>query len=149
MCFNFYSFSSIYYSESDPISHYTLFYFSNFSTESSGHMLSQSLIFISSWTPSNTSTTDKKQGSLYTLLLLFSSTLVEMCLDIGIVTCGPNEALIISGIFQGANGTLVVGGRAIVLPGTYMIFQHSSMIFIRFSNSSTNSSEHDDSVSQH
>ena len=40
-----------------------------------------------------------------------------MCLDIGIVTCGPNEALIISGLFQGAEGTLVVGGRAIVLPG--------------------------------
>ena len=40
-----------------------------------------------------------------------------MCLNIGIVTCGPNEALIISGLFQGAEGTLVVGGRAIVLPG--------------------------------
>ena len=40
-----------------------------------------------------------------------------MCLNIGIVTCGPNEALIISGLFQGENGSLVVGGRAIVLPG--------------------------------
>ena len=40
-----------------------------------------------------------------------------MCFNIGIVTCGPNEALIISGLFQGAEGTLVVGGRAIVLPG--------------------------------
>ena len=40
-----------------------------------------------------------------------------MCLNIGIVTCGPNEALIISGLFQGAEGNLVVGGRAIVLPG--------------------------------
>ena len=40
-----------------------------------------------------------------------------MCLNIGIVTCGPNEALIISGLFQGADGSLVVGGRAIVLPG--------------------------------
>ena len=41
----------------------------------------------------------------------------SMCLDIGIVTCGPNEALIISGLFQGREGSLVVGGRAIVLPG--------------------------------
>jgi len=40
-----------------------------------------------------------------------------MCLNIGIVTCGPNEALIISGLFQSTEGTLVVGGRAIVLPG--------------------------------
>ena len=40
-----------------------------------------------------------------------------MCLNIGIVTCGPNEALIISGLFQSSEGTLVVGGRAIVLPG--------------------------------
>ena len=40
-----------------------------------------------------------------------------MCLNIGIVTCGPNEALIISGLFQGKEGSLVVGGRAIVLPG--------------------------------
>ena len=45
--------------------------------------------------------------------------LLTMCFDIGIVTCGPNEALIISGMFQGNDGSLVVGGRAIVLPGDH------------------------------
>ena len=40
-----------------------------------------------------------------------------MCFDIGIVTCGPNEALIISGMFQGAHGSLLTGGRAVVCPG--------------------------------
>jgi len=40
-----------------------------------------------------------------------------MCFDIGIVTCGPNEALIISGMFQGEGGTFLTGGRAIVCPG--------------------------------
>ena len=45
-----------------------------------------------------------------------------MCLNIGIVTCGPNEALIISGLFQSTEGTLVVGGRAIVLPGTILMW---------------------------
>jgi len=40
-----------------------------------------------------------------------------MCFDIGIVTCGPNEALIISGMFQGSNGSLLTGGRAVVCPG--------------------------------
>merc|ERR1711936_535726 len=41
----------------------------------------------------------------------------QMCFDIGIVTCGPNEALVISGMFQGESGTLLTGGRAIVCPG--------------------------------
>merc|ERR1711970_1401230 len=41
----------------------------------------------------------------------------RMCFDIGIVTCGPNEALVISGMFQGESGTLLTGGRAIVCPG--------------------------------
>lgn len=40
-----------------------------------------------------------------------------MCFDIGIVTCGPNEALVISGMFQGESGTFLTGGRAIVCPG--------------------------------
>jgi len=40
-----------------------------------------------------------------------------MCFDIGIVTCGPNEALVISGMFQGDLGSLLTGGRAIVCPG--------------------------------
>jgi len=40
-----------------------------------------------------------------------------MCFDIGIVTCGPNEALVISGMFQGNSGTFLTGGRAIVCPG--------------------------------
>jgi len=42
---------------------------------------------------------------------------VKMCLDIGIVVCGPNEALVISGMFQGDRPSLLTGGRAIVCPG--------------------------------
>merc|ERR1711915_652276 len=40
----------------------------------------------------------------------------RMCFNVGIITCGPNEALVISGMFQG-NGTFLTGGRAIVCPG--------------------------------
>jgi len=40
-----------------------------------------------------------------------------MCFDLGIVTCGPNEALVISGMFQGDTPSLLTGGRAIVCPG--------------------------------
>ena len=32
-----------------------------------------------------------------------------MCFDLGIVTCGPNEALVISGMFQGDNPSLLTG----------------------------------------
>ena len=39
-----------------------------------------------------------------------------MCFDIGIVTCGPNEALIISGVCYGNEPNTIVGGRAIVCP---------------------------------
>ena len=39
-----------------------------------------------------------------------------MCFDIGIVTCGPNEAIIISGLFYGNEPGIIVGGRAIVCP---------------------------------
>ena len=41
----------------------------------------------------------------------------KMCLDIGIVTCGPNEALVISGVGYGNKPVHIVGGRAIVFPG--------------------------------
>ena len=41
-----------------------------------------------------------------------------MCLDIGIVTCGPNEALVISGFCQGGGPSYIHGGgRAFVFPG--------------------------------
>merc|ERR1711931_595087 len=43
-------------------------------------------------------------------------TVVTMCFDIGIVTCGPNEALVISGMFQGGKSNFITGGRAIVFP---------------------------------
>ena len=33
-----------------------------------------------------------------------------------VVTCGPNEALIISGVFHGNEPTMIVGGRALVFP---------------------------------
>jgi len=39
-----------------------------------------------------------------------------MCFDIGIVTCGPNEALVISGVCHGNTPNAIVGGRAIVVP---------------------------------
>lgn len=39
-----------------------------------------------------------------------------MCFDIGVVVCGPNEALVISGMFQGKGPTYITGGRAIVCP---------------------------------
>jgi len=39
-----------------------------------------------------------------------------MCFDVGIVTCGPNEALVISGMCQGGQPNFITGGRAIVFP---------------------------------
>ncbi len=41
----------------------------------------------------------------------------KMCLDLGIVTCGPNESLIISGLGYGNKPGTIVGGRAVVFPG--------------------------------
>ena len=41
--------------------------------------------------------------------------LVKMCIDIRVVTCGPNEALIISGVCY-SPPTIIVGGRAFVCP---------------------------------
>merc|ERR1711872_41498 len=41
---------------------------------------------------------------------------ITMCFDIGIVTCGPNEALVISGMCQGGESNFITGGRAIVFP---------------------------------
>ena len=36
--------------------------------------------------------------------------------NLGIVTCGPNEALIISGVCYGGAPNAIVGGRALVCP---------------------------------
>ena len=40
----------------------------------------------------------------------------KMCFDLRVVTCGPNEALIISGVFYGREPSMIVGGRALVIP---------------------------------
>ena len=39
-----------------------------------------------------------------------------MCFDIGIVHCGPSEALVISGVCYGDQPCIIAGGRAIVFP---------------------------------
>ena len=38
-----------------------------------------------------------------------------MCFDVGFVTCGPNEAMVISGLFH-SSPSIIVGGRALVCP---------------------------------
>ena len=38
-----------------------------------------------------------------------------MCFDIGFITCGPNEAMVISGVFH-SPPTIITGGRALVCP---------------------------------
>ena len=38
-----------------------------------------------------------------------------MCFDVGFVTCAPNEAMVISGIFH-SPPTVIRGGRALVCP---------------------------------
>ena len=42
---------------------------------------------------------------------------------IGIVTCGPSEALIVSGVFHGNDPKVVVGGRTIIFPGLQTVQQ--------------------------
>ena len=37
--------------------------------------------------------------------------------NVGIKTCGPSEALIISGVFHGDAPNVVVGGRTVIFPG--------------------------------
>ena len=39
-----------------------------------------------------------------------------MCFDIGIATCGPNQAMIISGLWYGDTPRIIIGGRAVVCP---------------------------------
>ena len=44
-----------------------------------------------------------------------------MCLNIGVVVCGPNEALVVSGCCYGNKPLMIVGGRAIVFPGLQLV----------------------------
>merc|ERR1712181_104142 len=62
----------------------------------------------------STSTEQQRQNPSGWNLSLLSN--CKMCFDIGIATCGPNEALVISGMFQGGKPTFISGGRAIVCP---------------------------------
>ena len=39
-----------------------------------------------------------------------------MCFDIGVVHCGPSEAMIVSGVGYGDTPCIICGGRAIVIP---------------------------------
>merc|ERR1712180_98285 len=67
----------------------------------------------------STSTEQQQQTALITLKQAQHDCLSvdnKMCFDIGIATCGPNEALVISGMFQGGKPTFISGGRAIVCP---------------------------------
>merc|ERR1711953_1073826 len=67
----------------------------------------------------STSTEQQQQTALITLKQAQHDCLSvdnNMCFDIGIATCGPNEALVISGMFQGGKPTFISGGRAIVCP---------------------------------
>ena len=41
--------------------------------------------------------------------------------NVGIVTCGPSEALIISGVFHGEVPKVVIGGRTIIFPGLQVV----------------------------
>merc|ERR1712180_27429 len=67
----------------------------------------------------STSTEQQQQTALITLKQAQHDCLSvdnKMCFDIGIATCGPNEALVISVMFQGGKPTFISGGRAIVCP---------------------------------
>ena len=44
-----------------------------------------------------------------------------MCFDIGVVHCGPSEALIISGVGYGNQPAIICGGRAIVFPCVHKV----------------------------
>ena len=54
-----------------------------------------------------------------------------MCFDIGIVTCGPNEALVISGMCQ-VNSTetfeLTIGDNRTIYNSTFVSYCHDSVI---------------------
>ena len=49
-----------------------------------------------------------------------------MCFDIGFVTSGPNEALVISGMCYGDEPAIIIGGRAVILP-CIMVCQRLSL----------------------
>ena len=41
---------------------------------------------------------------------------IKMCFDIGVVHCGPSEAMVVSGVGYGDKPCIICGGRAIVIP---------------------------------
>ena len=54
---------------------------------------------------------NREQGKISAWLqtMCFDIFRLTMCFDMGIVTCGPNEALVISGMFQGNTPSLLTG----------------------------------------
>ena len=54
-------------------------------------------------------TKSQKSGARHDFRLTVCFDRLTMCFDMGIVTCGPNEALVISGMFQGNTPSLLTG----------------------------------------
>jgi flotillin len=59
-----------------------------------------------------------------------------MCFDMGVATCGPNEALIISGVGYSNGPKIVAGGRLLVIPCIHRV-QRLSLVTLTLEVTST------------
>ena len=48
---------------------------------------------------------------------------VWWCCDVGFVTCGPSEAMLVTGICYGSKPHVVPGGVALVFPGIHRVIR--------------------------